>query len=126
MRSPVHEGFRAVLRAPGVVVAEIAWRWCFGTATLALLAVAAVQFLKSVRVSDADVLALRTGIPWLMANALAHILQGSGARLLRAAAILLPGIVLLWTIAAAVGRAATLKGLLPASRANLGTLLGVS
>ncbi len=124
-RSPVHDGFRAVLRQPGVVIAEIVWRWSFGTAMLALLGVAAVQFLKSIPVSNNDLLELRTGTPFLMADALAHMLQGTGGRLLRATAILLPSLMLLWTIAASVGRAATLKGLLEGSRANLGTLLGI-
>src|SRR5436853_902355 len=97
-RSPVHEGFRAVALHPGVLVAELVWRWSFGTAALALLVVAVTQFLKTIPISNADLLMVRSGVPLLMADALAHILQGTGPRLLRAAAILLPGIALLWTI----------------------------
>ncbi len=112
-------------RQPGMVVAEVAWRWSFGVAALGLLTLTAIQFLKTIPVTNADLLLIRTRMPLLMADAFAHILQGSGARLLRAAAVLVPGLGALWTLASAVGRAATLKPLLGESRARFSALLGI-
>ncbi|MFZ3211271.1 MAG: hypothetical protein WA188_07125 [Terriglobales bacterium] len=37
-RSPISEGFRRAFREPTIVLAEIAWRWSFGLAALALVA----------------------------------------------------------------------------------------
>src|SRR5437899_9871445 len=72
-RSPVQQGFAAVHRVPGALAAEVAWRWCFGTAALGLLALVWIEFLKSIHVTDADVLLLRTRAPLLVADALAHM-----------------------------------------------------
>jgi len=47
-----------------------------------------------------------------VADAIVHILRGSGPRLVRAVAIVLPAIAILWIAAASLGRAATLKALL--------------
>jgi hypothetical protein len=127
---PARVGFRAVFQKPRVWIAEIAWRWLFGGAALALLAFTFLAYLDSLPVSNADRLMLRSGAPLLMADALSHILQGSADRLLRAAAVLVPGLAVLWTLAAGFGRAATLGPLMPLGR-SLGTprlrpLLGLS
>jgi len=110
--SPISEGFRLVLREPAIVLAEIAWRWSFGVAALALAAGVIVAYLDTLHVSRIELLALRSGTPWLVTDAIAHILHGSGPRLARGVAIVLPAIAILWIVAATLGRAATLKALL--------------
>jgi hypothetical protein len=128
----VRAGFRAVFRRPGVIAAEIAWRWSFGVAAGALVTVAAMRFLNSLTVTDADLFALQSRIPALMADAVTHIFQGSGPRLVRLILILTPAISVLWMLAASVGRAATLRVLIqdaPASftkRHDLRSLLGTN
>ena len=127
----VRAGFRAALRRPAVIAAEIAWRWSFGVAAGAMVAIAVLRFLASLTVSDGDLFALRSGIPQLMAEAVVHIFQGSGPRLLRLTLIVTPAISVLWVLAASAGRAATLRALLedvPASftkRHDLRSLLAV-
>jgi hypothetical protein len=127
----VRAGFAQAFRRPAVIAAEIAWRWSFGAAAGALVTVAAVRFLNSLTVTDGDMLALRSRIPQLMADAILHIFHGSGSRLLQLVFILIPAVSVLWILAASAGRAATLRALLrdvPASftrRHDLWSLAGV-
>ncbi|HYN16095.1 MAG TPA: hypothetical protein VES66_09960 [Terriglobales bacterium] len=109
--SPISEGFRRAFREPAIVVAEIVWRWTFGLAALALAAASFGAYLDTLRVTNLELLALRGHPRWLIADAVGHILHG-GPRLVRAAAIVLPAIFVLWVAAATIGRAATLKALL--------------
>ena len=110
--SPVHQGFRAAFREPAIVLAEIAWRWSFGLAASALVAGTLFAYLDTIPISKTELLALRSGAPWLMIDAIAHILSGSFPRLVRAVAMVLPAMVILWIAVATLGRAATLKALL--------------
>ena len=105
--SPSRAGFDLVIRRPALIFAEIAWRWCFGLASLALLGMTSVLFLNSVHVTDGDMQLMRSGSPWIAADVLARLLSANSAPLLRALAVLVPGMAILWTIAAAVGRAIT-------------------
>jgi hypothetical protein len=124
--SPARAGFRAVFRHPEILLAEVAWRWTFGIAWLALLSFTALGFLDTLPVTNADRMLLNSGAPLLIADALSHILQGSAVRLLRASAVLVPGIAVLWTLAAAIGRVATLKPLMPKGDTHLKPQLGIS
>ncbi len=109
--SPISDGFRRAFREPAIVLAEIAWRWTFGLAALALATGSLFAYLDTVTVSKAEILVLRGHSLWLTADAIGHILHG-GSRLVRAAAIVLPAVFLLWVAAATIGRVATLKALL--------------
>ena len=128
----VRRGFRLVRRRPAVMLAEILWRWSFGVAAGALVAVAVLRFLASLTVTDGELFALRSGIPQLMADAILRIFQGSGERLLRLTLIVTPAVSALWILAASAGRAATLRALVedaPASftrRHDLRSLLAVN
>jgi hypothetical protein len=128
----VRTGFRLVRRRPAVMVAEIMWRWSFGVAAGALVLVAGLRFLASLTVTDGELWALRSAIPQLMADAILHIFQGSGPRLLRLILLVTPAVSLLWVLAASAGRAATLRALVqdaPASftrRHDLRSLLAVN
>src|SRR5581483_10448604 len=78
-RSPTIEGFRAAFRRPGVVIAEITWRWVFGAAVLTLLTLSFFEFLDTLPVSKADLFLLRSNQPFLVSQAIGHILHGSAA-----------------------------------------------
>lgn len=109
--SPISRGFRTAFREPAIVLAEIAWRWGFGLAVLALAAGSLFAYLATLPVSKFELMALRGHPRWLIADAIGHILHGS-PRLVMAAAIVLPAIFVLWVAAATIGRAVTLKALL--------------
>ncbi len=110
--STVREGFHTAIFRPAVVFAEIAWRWTFGVAALMLTAAALALYLRTLRVSNIELLLLH-GHPRLqLAASLAHVIQG-GAGLLHVFAILIPAVFALWIVAGSIGRAATLKALLP-------------
>jgi hypothetical protein len=109
--SPVSEGFRRAFREPAIVLAEIAWRWSFGLAALALAIASFFAYLDTLRVTNFELLALRGHARWLLADATGHILHDA-PRLVRAMAIVMPAIFAIWIGAASLGRAATLKALL--------------
>lgn len=123
--SPIREGFRTVLRRPGLAAAEIAWRWSFAAAACTLLIFTLATYLHSLAVTNTDWLLLRTRTPPLVAEALRHIVNGSGPRLLRAAAVLLPAISLLWIAAASVARWASLRALLDECRGRFTSVLAL-
>jgi hypothetical protein len=121
----VRAGFAAIARAPAIALAEIAWRWTYGAALLAILVWTLFRFLNSIPVSDTDLLLLNSMVPALMAQAVEHIFRGAGAKLAMLAAILLPGLLLLWIPAATAGRAATLRALLPGDGRGWRAVLGL-
>jgi len=127
LESPIGDGFRTAFREPAIVLAEMAWRWTFGVAALALAAASFFAYLDTLAVSRMEFLVLHTRIPWLVANIIGQIVRGSGLRLLMTAAIVLPAIFVLWVAAATVGRAATLKALLRREgRVTLSPQLGLN
>ncbi len=110
--SPTAEGFRAALRRPSLTLAEIAWRWTAGATAAAVLAFGLVEYLYTLPVTNGELLFLRTRHPYLVGEAISHILRGSVGRVTTAA--LLAGLLLmwLWIVAASVGRIATVRSLL--------------
>ncbi len=123
--SPLAAGFRTAFRQPAVFAGELAWRWAFGAAAWGLLILTCCVYLQSLTISNADWLLLRTKVPPLVAEAVRHILSGSGPRLLRAAAILLPALAAMWTGAASLGRWASLRALVKDPRGRFRTVLGL-
>jgi len=109
--NPVNQGLRTVLRDPGMLLAEIAWRWSFGSIAFLLLFISVMALLSSIRVSETDTAAWHSNNPTLMAQALASMLLDSGAKMATVAAGVLPVITLLWIILAAAGRTLTLNRL---------------
>jgi len=109
--SPISQGFRTAFHEPAIVMAEIAWRWSFGLAALTLAVGSFFVYLDTLPVGNLEGVALHGGTRWLIAAAAGRILHGS-PRLVMAAAIVVPGIFVLWIAAATAGRAATLKALL--------------
>ncbi len=110
-RSPFQEGLAALREEPLLLVAELAWRWCFALAAWLTALFAAAMFLDSLPVSSLDRFLLGTLNPALESSALSHILHGALLRYLWIKIIVLAGLTLLWAFAAAVGRAASLRNL---------------
>jgi len=102
-----------VWRQPALVLAEVAWRWSWGLASTAVLAVCARAYLQSITVTNADLVELRSNVPVLVADAINRMLEGSAAILARLAAVAVPAIALMWVVTASLGSAAVLKALLP-------------
>jgi hypothetical protein len=131
-RSPTLEGFRLVLRRPSVLLAEITWRWACGAAAIGLTVFTVGQFLDTLPVSNGDLLFLRSGQPFLIGQALAHIFRGSAPRLLAATLVLVFALAVLWNLAASLGRKATLDSLLAQFapqreiRTGIGSLVGLN
>jgi hypothetical protein len=109
--NPVNQGLRIVLRDPGMLLTEVAWRWSFGAIAFLLLFLSTMRLLSSIHVSETEMAAWRSNNPTLMAQALANMLLDSGPRIATVAAGVLPVITLLWIILAAAGRTLTLNRL---------------
>jgi hypothetical protein len=124
-RSPTLDGFRLVFRTPSVLLAEIAWRWTFGAAALGLISFTIAQFLDTLPVSNGDLLFLRSGQPFLVSQALAHIFRGSTPRLVAATLVLTIALAVLWNLAASLGRKATLDSLLAQFAPERGIRTGI-
>lgn len=110
-RSPFQEGFATLREEPLLLPAELTWRWCFGLAAWILALLAAALFLDSLKVSAVDRLLLGTTRPALAGSALSHIFHGTLLRYLWTKFIVLAALTLLWSFAAAVGRAASLRNI---------------
>lgn len=110
--SPTVEGFRAAFRRPALSFAEILWRWSVGASAAALIIFGVIEYLNTLPVTAGEILFLQTKQPILIAQAIARIFRGSRERGVAAALLAALAIVLLWIIAASLGRMATVSSLL--------------
>jgi hypothetical protein len=110
--SPTLEGFRAAFRRPAVPFAEVLWRWSVGATAILLLLFGTFEYLSSLPVRGGEVLFLRTKQPILVAKAIAHILRGNWNRGVAAALFAVLALMLLWMLAASLGRMASVGTLL--------------
>ena len=110
-RSPFQEGFAALRDEPLLLPAELTWRWCFALAAWPLALGAAALFLDSLKVSALNRFLLGTMQPALERSALNHVLHGALLRAVWMKFIVLAGLTVLWSFAAAAGRAASLRNL---------------
>jgi hypothetical protein len=110
--SPTLEGFRTMFRRPSFGLAEMAWRWSFGFAAGLLLAYSGAEYLHTLPVTGRDLFLLRTRHPALVWQALAHILRGSGPRLIEALMVAASAMAVAWIGMATLGRAVTIRALL--------------
>jgi len=110
--SPTAEGFRTAFRQPSLALAEIAWRWVTGATTAALFLFGLVAYLDSLPVTSGELLFLRSRQPYLVSQAMAHILRGSLGRAVAAALLAVLVLVLIWIVAGAVGRMATVRAMI--------------
>jgi hypothetical protein len=124
--SPTTEGFRAAFRRPSVTLAEITWRWTVGATTASVLTFGLFEYLRTLPVTNGELLFLRTRHPYLVGEAIAHILRGSGGRAVIAGLLAALLLMVLWIVAASVGRIATVRGLLEYFRRDRRIVRGVS
>ncbi|HEY6372383.1 MAG TPA: hypothetical protein VIX37_17535 [Candidatus Sulfotelmatobacter sp.] len=110
--SPTAEGFRAAFQRPSVTLAEIMWRWTAGATAAALFLFGIFEYLNTLPVTNGELLFLRTRHPYLVGEAIAHILRGSLNRVVIAGLFAALMLGVLWIVAASVGRIATVRGLL--------------
>jgi hypothetical protein len=106
------EGFRAAWRRPALTLAEITWRWTVGATAAVLLAFALIEYLRTLPVTNGELLFLRTRQPFLVGQVLAHILRGSANRAVIAGTIGALGLCGLWIFAASAVRLVTIRELL--------------
>ena len=105
--SPSGEGFRATFRRPLLTFAEITWRWVVGATATVLFFFGLFEFLDTLPVTSGEQLFLRTRNPFLVSQALTHILRGSLSRGMISLILAAVLMALLWIISASVGRIAT-------------------
>jgi hypothetical protein len=110
--SPTTEGFRAAFRRPSLTLAEISWRWIIGATAAAVVVFGLVEYLDTLPVTNGELLFLRSRQPYLVGEAIAHILRGSLNRAVLAGILAAFLLACLWIIAASVGRIATVRSLL--------------
>jgi hypothetical protein len=109
--SPTLEGFRAAFRQPSLALAEIVWRWTVGGAISALFIFGFLEYLRTLPVTNGDLLFLRTKQPVLIGQAISHILRGSLERAALAGLFAALALTFAWIVAASVGRDLTLQAL---------------
>jgi len=110
--SPTVEGFRAAFRRPSLTFAEITWRWVFGATATVLFLFGLLEFLDTLPVTSGELFLLRTRNPFLVSQALGHILRGSVSRGLLSLILAALLMALLWIVAASMGRIATVEAML--------------
>lgn len=110
--SPTIEGFRAAFRRPSLTLAEVMWRWTAGGTAAALFIFGLFEYLNTLPVTNGELLFLRTRHPYLVGEAIAHILRGSLNRVVISGLLAVLLLAALWIVAASLGRIATVRGLL--------------
>ena len=105
--SPTLEGFRAAFRRPSLTLGEITWRWIVGATAVVLFFFGLFEYLNTLPVTNGELLFLRTRQPYLVAQAILHILRGSLNRAVLSLMTAALSLVLLWIIVASLGRIAT-------------------
>lgn len=109
--SPTIEGFRAALRRPLFTFAEISWRWAVGVTATVLLVFGLFEYLDTLPVTGGEMLFLRTRNPFLVSQAIAHILRGNLGRGMLSLILAVLFLALIWAIAASFGRIATVEAM---------------
>jgi hypothetical protein len=110
--SPTLEGFRVVFRRPLLTLAEITWRWAVGATATALFFFGLFEYLSSLPVSRGEMLFLRSRQPYLVAQAILHILRGSLSRAVLSLLVATMLVTVVWAVAGALGRIATVRAML--------------
>src|SRR5216684_14501 len=109
--SPTLDGFRAAFRRPALTFAEIAWRWAVGAVAWTLFIFSVIEYLNTLPVTRGDKALLGTRQPLLIGKAISHIFHGSLNRAVFAVVLGAAALVVLWIIAASIGRIATVRAL---------------
>lgn len=99
------------MRAPAVVLTEIAWRWTFGLAFWAILYYSFREYFASIEISPAEYSLLRSLEPasWIAISARVVVAFITGLHVM--GPVIVPAIAILWIALATVGRAASIRAL---------------
>jgi hypothetical protein len=124
--SPTAEGFRAAFRRPSLTLAEISWRWTAGATAAALFLFGLVEYLDTLPVTNGELLLLHTRQPYLVGEAIAHILRGSLGRITIAGVLTALLLSAVWIVAASLGRLATVQALLDYFRKDVACRLAAA
>jgi hypothetical protein len=107
----MRDGWRVLMRAPGVVISEIIWRWTFGIAFWALLFFSFHNYLSSIEISQSEYALMKALAPFtwmaITVRVMAAIVQGFRDM----SPILFPALCLLWVALASLGRVASVRAL---------------
>ena len=98
-----------MLRHPGVVAAEVGWRWLFGIPFLLVCRARFGHILTVLTPEDSGFTNIDGQNPWLAAGQLSRVLWQYQPLVVRELRWLLPVALLVWIIVSGVGRALTLK-----------------
>ncbi len=109
--SPTIEGFRAAFRRPSFTLAELTWRWAVGATTAILFFFGLLEYLDTQPVTNGELLFMRTRQPYLVWEAIAHILRAGMSRGIVALSVAVLAIMLLWILAASLGRMVTVPAM---------------
>lgn len=101
------------------MLGEISWRWVIGATATALFCFGLVEYVSTLPVTNGEVLFLRTRQPYLVAEAIMHMLRGTLNRAVMSAVLAALFLVLLWMIAASLGRVTILGAMLDYMRAQI-------
>ena len=96
------------------------WRWTTGFTAATLLVFGLFEYLGTLPVTNGELLFLRTRHPYLVGEAIVHLLRGSLNRVVMAALLAALMLAVLWMVAASVGRIATVRALLDYFRRDVG------
>src|SRR3954454_11015411 len=131
-RKPLRDGWQVLKRAPESVLAEIVWRWTFGTTTLVLLFLSFHAYFSSIEISRAEYETLKALEPFTWIAIMVRVMHATMMGLRTMGPVLIPALVLLWVALATVGRVVTVRALsAPAlsgdeSRANWWAMIGLN
>jgi hypothetical protein len=93
-----------IFRDPSLVAVELAWRWAFGASAIALVTFAAIQLQRAVVILPEEREMLTSRAPLQIAEAILEVWHRAYPLAVRLGLVVVPAIVILWVIAATVGR----------------------
>lgn len=100
----LRDSLRRIWGDPALLATEVLWRWMFGAAGIALCTFAIYRLQAAIEVTPEEQAAIAGRSPIEIAQTLAQILYRAYPIVLRLISIVIPALVLLWTVAATFGR----------------------
>ncbi len=107
----MRDGWRVLMRSPGVVVAEIVWRWTFGGAMWWLLFVSFHAYFSTIEISPAEYQLMKSLEPYTWTAVAVRVMAAIITGLREMGPILIPALCALWIALATIGRAVTVREL---------------
>ena len=107
----MRDGWNVLGRSPGVVLAEIVWRWTFGVAFWVLLFLSFHAYFSTIQISRAEYQLMKSLEPYTWAAITVRVIAAFVSGMRAMGPILVPGLSLLWIATATAGRAVTVREL---------------